>query len=275
MRPSAPSRRSPSAAPSPVRRRSSTASPRSSGPSSTADRLDPASAARGPAAAGRPRRRQRAGGRHRAGRHRELERHPAHRRPERRPGLRLDQLRARRGPPDVGAASTSPTSRRRTGSWSTRPETWTVTSNTGAESVSEAAGGVRTWTFPDTPTLSTYVVVVNAGPFHEVRRQHDGYDLGFYCRQSLVGGARARPRRPGHRHPAGTGVLRRAVRRAVPAGSATTRCSCRTSAVRWRTGAASRTATPSSPAPRPATPSGRCSRSSCSTRWPTCGSATW
>ena len=29
-------------------------------------------------------------------------------------------------------------------------------------------------------------VLVNAGPFHEVRRQHDGYDLGFYCRQSLV-----------------------------------------------------------------------------------------
>ena len=28
--------------------------------------------------------------------------------------------------------------------------------------------------------------MVNAGPFHEVRRQHDGYDLGFYCRQSLV-----------------------------------------------------------------------------------------
>ncbi|UUZ59002.1 M1 family aminopeptidase [Nocardioides sp. B-3] len=29
-------------------------------------------------------------------------------------------------------------------------------------------------------------MVVNAGPFHEVRQQHDGYDLGFFCRQSLV-----------------------------------------------------------------------------------------
>ena len=29
-------------------------------------------------------------------------------------------------------------------------------------------------------------MVVNAGPFHEIRQQHDGYDLGFFCRQSLV-----------------------------------------------------------------------------------------
>jgi len=68
----------------------------------------------------------------------------------------------------------------------TAPESWTVTSNTGPESVSDAESGSRVWTYPDTPTLSTYVVVVNAGPFHEVRRQHDGYDLGFYCRRSLV-----------------------------------------------------------------------------------------
>ncbi|WP_432479913.1 aminopeptidase N [Nocardioides sp. GXQ0305] len=66
------------------------------------------------------------------------------------------------------------------------PESWTVTSNTGPESVTPAPEGTRTWAFPDTPRLSTYVVVVNAGPFHEVRQQHDGYDLGFYCRQSLV-----------------------------------------------------------------------------------------
>ena len=41
--------------------------------------------------------------------------------------------------------------------------------------------------FPDTPPLSTYVVVVNAGPFHEVRAQHGDHDLGLYCRQSLRG----------------------------------------------------------------------------------------
>ncbi|KRF32461.1 aminopeptidase N [Nocardioides sp. Soil805] len=66
------------------------------------------------------------------------------------------------------------------------PASWTVTSNSAPDSVDDAeAGDVRVWHFPDTPPLSTYVVVVNAGPFHEVRRQHDGYDLGFYCRQSL------------------------------------------------------------------------------------------
>ena len=141
---------------------------------------------RGPAAAGRPRRRQRAGGRHRAVRHRELQRHPAHRRPERRPGLRLDQLRARRGAPDVGVLRPARPQGAAPVRGATPRTTWTVTSNTGPETVSEAGDGARTWTFPDTPTLSTYVVVVNAGPFHEVRRQHDGYDLGFYCRQSLV-----------------------------------------------------------------------------------------
>jgi aminopeptidase N len=69
------------------------------------------------------------------------------------------------------------------------PQTWTVTSNGAPESVVDAEDSrdARVWTFPDTPRLSTYVVVVNAGPFHEVRQQHDGHDLGFYCRQSLVG----------------------------------------------------------------------------------------
>jgi aminopeptidase N len=66
------------------------------------------------------------------------------------------------------------------------PATWTVTSNSGPDSVEATEQeDVRVWRFPDTPPLSTYVVVVNAGPFHEVRQQHDGYDLGFYCRQSL------------------------------------------------------------------------------------------
>ena len=44
----------------------------------------------------------------------------------------------------------------------------------------------RVWTFADTPPLSTYVVVVNAGPFVERRREADGYDLGLYTRQSLT-----------------------------------------------------------------------------------------
>jgi len=45
--------------------------------------------------------------------------------------------------------------------------------------------GGRRWTFGDTPKLSTYVTVVNGGPFHELRSQRGGYDLGLYSRQSL------------------------------------------------------------------------------------------
>jgi aminopeptidase N len=47
------------------------------------------------------------------------------------------------------------------------------------------SGVGRRWTFPDTPALSTYVVVVNAGPFHEVREQRGDHSLGLFCRQSL------------------------------------------------------------------------------------------
>ena len=67
-------------------------------------------------------------------------------------------------------------------------ETWTVLSNCGPEAVEDTGNGTdhgRTWRFPDTPPLSTYVVVVNAGPFHEQRSERSGYDLGIYCRQSL------------------------------------------------------------------------------------------
>ena len=65
------------------------------------------------------------------------------------------------------------------------PESWTVTSNGAPDSVEPLDDGGRVWTFPDTPPLSTYVVVVNAGPFHEVREQRGDHSLGLYCRQSL------------------------------------------------------------------------------------------
>jgi len=66
------------------------------------------------------------------------------------------------------------------------PATWTVVSSSGDPSAVEDGDGVRRWTFPDTPALSTYVPVINAGPFHEVRSERDGYDLGLYARQSLA-----------------------------------------------------------------------------------------
>jgi aminopeptidase N len=65
------------------------------------------------------------------------------------------------------------------------PAPWTVTSNTAPDRVDDREDGGREWFFPDTPRLSTYVVVVNAGPFHEIREQRGDHSLGLYSRQSL------------------------------------------------------------------------------------------
>ncbi|MCW2778386.1 MAG: pepN1 [Frankiales bacterium] len=67
----------------------------------------------------------------------------------------------------------------------TAPAHWTVLSNSGDAVVTDVDGG-RRWVFPDTPPLSTYNVVVDAGPFHEVRREAGGHDLGLYARRSLA-----------------------------------------------------------------------------------------
>ncbi len=65
------------------------------------------------------------------------------------------------------------------------PGGWTVVSNTGDPVVTPHDRG-RRWQFPDTPALSTYVPVINAGPFHEIRSERDGFDLGLLCRRSLA-----------------------------------------------------------------------------------------
>jgi aminopeptidase N len=66
----------------------------------------------------------------------------------------------------------------------TAPSAWTVVSNSGDPAVEEA-GDSRRWRFPDTPPLSTYNPVVLAGPFHEIRREVGGHDLGLFARRSL------------------------------------------------------------------------------------------
>ncbi|MFJ8028194.1 aminopeptidase N [Streptomyces sp. NPDC096311] len=68
----------------------------------------------------------------------------------------------------------------------TAPSAWTVTSNSGEARIEEL-GKARRWIFPDTPALAVYNTVVNAGPFHEIRRETDGHDLGLYARRSLAG----------------------------------------------------------------------------------------
>ncbi|MEV0208329.1 aminopeptidase N [Streptomyces sp. NPDC050788] len=67
----------------------------------------------------------------------------------------------------------------------TAPPTWIVTSNSGDARVEEL-DKARRWVFPDTPPLAVYNTVVNAGPFHELRREIDGHDLGLYARRSLA-----------------------------------------------------------------------------------------
>jgi len=67
----------------------------------------------------------------------------------------------------------------------TAPPGWTVTGNSG-DPVVEELDSARRWTFPDTPPLSVYNTVINAGPFHEIRREADGHDLGLYTRRSLA-----------------------------------------------------------------------------------------
>jgi aminopeptidase N len=67
----------------------------------------------------------------------------------------------------------------------TAPSGWRVLSNSGDETVEEFEGG-RRWSFPPTPPLSSYNPVVLAGPFHELRRDAGGHDLGILARRSLA-----------------------------------------------------------------------------------------
>ena len=65
------------------------------------------------------------------------------------------------------------------------PERWKVFSNSGAPEIAQIETN-RRWAFPDTPPLSTYVAVITAGPFYEVRSERGGFDLGLISRQSLA-----------------------------------------------------------------------------------------
>jgi aminopeptidase N len=66
------------------------------------------------------------------------------------------------------------------------PPSWLVVSNSPDPVVTPHPSGGRLWRFPDTPRLSTYVPVITAGPFHELRSERAGYDLGLFSRRSLA-----------------------------------------------------------------------------------------
>jgi aminopeptidase N len=63
----------------------------------------------------------------------------------------------------------------------TAPPSWTVAAN-GAVTRS----GEGRWEFAETAPLATYFVAFIAGPYHEVRSEHDGIPLALYCKQSLA-----------------------------------------------------------------------------------------
>ena len=175
-----------------------------------------------------------------------------------------------------GPASTSPTSRRRTRFTVTAPAAWTVRQqHRRPGGRGRSTGTARRWTFPDTPPLSTYNPVVHrrALPRDPPRGRR----------------ATTSASSPGGRWPPSSSATPTSSSRSPSRGSrssarssrcrsrsaSTTRCSCPSSAARWRTTAASRGPTRSSAASRP-TPAERRAAAPrcCCTRWRTCGSAT-
>ncbi|WP_148574910.1 aminopeptidase N [Nocardioides caldifontis] len=85
----------------------------------------------------------------------------------------------------VWACFDQPDLKARWGFTVTAPAAWRVVSNMEHREVVDEGDALR-WSFPDTPPLSSYNPVVLAGPFHEVRREVGGHDLGIFSRRSLA-----------------------------------------------------------------------------------------
>ena len=68
----------------------------------------------------------------------------------------------------------------------TAPVSWKVIGN-GAVAGVDDHDGRRSWHFAPTARMSTYITALIAGPYYEVRRTHDGIDMGLFCRETLAG----------------------------------------------------------------------------------------
>ncbi|MEV0645684.1 aminopeptidase N [Phytomonospora sp. NPDC050363] len=66
------------------------------------------------------------------------------------------------------------------------PAHWRVISNMPV-AADTAEGDAHVVAFEEAPRMSTYITSLCAGPYHEVRDEHDGIDLGLYCRASMAG----------------------------------------------------------------------------------------
>ncbi|MGX6602180.1 aminopeptidase N [Micromonosporaceae bacterium Da 78-11] len=68
----------------------------------------------------------------------------------------------------------------------TVPAHWKVISNTAVDTEVPAAEGAKTVHFGTSARMSTYITAICAGPYHEVRDEHDGISLGVFCRTSMA-----------------------------------------------------------------------------------------
>ena len=202
-------------------------------------------------------------------------RDPAQRRPVGQARLRLELVRARRRSSGLGLLrparpqGPAPVHGERPGRLDRHQQhrarlgqpTGTTTAGSGRSRTRRGCRRTSSWSTP--------------GPFHEIREQRGDHSLGPLLPAVAAPLPGAGRHRAAAADRAGTRLLRRAVRRRRSRRSATTRCSCRTSAAPWRTGAASPGATPSSTGAGRPTASASSSPPCCCTRWRTCGSATW
>jgi aminopeptidase N len=65
------------------------------------------------------------------------------------------------------------------------PEDWVVISNTRPNSKPDEGKAGR-WVFDPTPTMSTYLAAICAGPYQGVFDSYNGIQLGWWCRKSLM-----------------------------------------------------------------------------------------
>ncbi len=66
----------------------------------------------------------------------------------------------------------------------TVPEDWEVVTHTHPTSVAKAGDGARTWTFPPSPPISTYLFAFAAGPFDHIESKAGSPPMAFYFRDS-------------------------------------------------------------------------------------------
>jgi aminopeptidase N len=67
----------------------------------------------------------------------------------------------------------------------TAPDHWQVASNGAEIGVDDLPAG-KTLHFATTARMSPYITAVVAGAYHVVRSEHDGIDLGLWCRKTLA-----------------------------------------------------------------------------------------